>query len=158
MGKVGVEEREGRGGGGGAQPVSVVPLEGREQKELHWVPARASWVGCNILVKRDPATAHGRAPSKSTKASFSTIAVVQLLSHVRLFATPWTAPRQASLSFTNSRSLLKLTSIESVVPSIHLILYCPLPLLPSIFPGTRVSSNESALQYHGDTQRIQGQL
>ena len=70
---------------------------------------------------------------------------VQLLSHVRLFATPWTASRQASLSITNSQSLLKLMSIESVMPSNHLILCCPLFLMPSIFPNVRVFSNESAL-------------
>ena len=70
---------------------------------------------------------------------------VQLLSHVRLFETPWTAARQASLSITNSRSLPKLMSIESVMPSNHLILCCPLLLLPSIFPSIRVFSNESAL-------------
>ena len=70
---------------------------------------------------------------------------VQSLSRVGLFATPWTAARQASLSITNSWSLLKLMSIESVMPSNHLILYCPLLLLPSIFPSIRVFSNESAL-------------
>ena len=68
---------------------------------------------------------------------------VQLLSHVPLFATPWTAAHQASLSITNSWILLKLMSIESVMPSNHLILYCPLFLLPSIFPSIRVFSNES---------------
>ena len=61
---------------------------------------------------------------------------VQSLSHVRLFATPWTAVRQASLSTTNTRSLLKLMSIESVMPSNHLILCHPLLLLPSLFPST----------------------
>ena len=60
-------------------------------------------------------------------------------------ATPWTAARQASLSITNSRSLLKLMSIESVMPSNHLILCRPLLLLPSIFPSIRVFSNESIL-------------
>ena len=70
---------------------------------------------------------------------------VQLLSHVWLFASPWTAACQASLSITNSQSLLKLMSIESVIPSNHLILCCPLLLLPSIFPSIRVFSNESAL-------------
>ena len=64
---------------------------------------------------------------------------------VRLFATPWTAACQASLSFTISRSLLKLISIESVMPSNHLILCRPLLLLPSIFPSIRVFSDESAL-------------
>ena len=68
-----------------------------------------------------------------------------MLSRVRLFATPWTAAHQASLSITNSRSLPKLISIELVVPSNHLILCCPLLLLPSIFPSIRVFSNESAL-------------
>ena len=72
--------------------------------------------------------------------------VVQSLGHVQLFATPWTAARQVSLSFTISRSLLKLMSIESVTPSNHLILCCPLILLPSICPRIRVFSNESALQ------------
>ena len=67
---------------------------------------------------------------------------VQSLSRVRLFATPWTAACQASLSITNSRSLLKHMSIEPVIPSNHLILCCPL-LLPSIFPSIRVFSNES---------------
>ena len=70
---------------------------------------------------------------------------VQSLSRVRLFATTWTAACQASLSITNSRSLLKLMSIESVMPSNHLILCHPLLLLPSIFPSIRVFSNESTL-------------
>ena len=70
---------------------------------------------------------------------------VQLLSRVQLSATPWTAPRQASLSITNSQSLLKLMFIESVMPSSHLILCHPLLLPPSIFPSIRVFSNESAL-------------
>ena len=68
----------------------------------------------------------------------------QSLSCVQLFVTPWTAACQASLSITNSRSLLKLMSIESVMPSNHLILCHPLLLLPSIFPSIRVFSNESA--------------
>ena len=70
---------------------------------------------------------------------------VQLLSHVRLFVTPWTAERQASLSITNSRSLPKLMSIESVMPSNHLILCHPLLLLPSICPSFRVFSSGSVL-------------
>ena len=69
----------------------------------------------------------------------------QSLSRVLLFATLWTAARQASLSITISQNLLKCMSIESVMPSDHLIPYCPLFLLPSIFPSTRVFSNESAL-------------
>ena len=74
-----------------------------------------------------------------------TISSVQLLSHVRLFVTPWIAAHQASLSIINSWSLLKLMSIESVMPSNHLILCRPLLFLPSIFPSIRVFSNESAL-------------
>ena len=70
---------------------------------------------------------------------------VQSLSHVQLFLTPWTASRQVSLFITNSRSLLKLMSIGSVMPSNHLILCHPLLLLPSIFPSIRVFSNESVL-------------
>ena len=70
---------------------------------------------------------------------------VQSLSRVQLFATPWTAARQASLFITNSRSLLKLMSIESVMPSNHFILCCPLLLPPSIFPSIRVFSNESVI-------------
>ena len=70
----------------------------------------------------------------------------QLLSRVWLFVTPWTAALQASLSITNSRSPPKLMSIESVMPSNHLILCRPLLLLPSIFPSIRVFSNESALR------------
>ena len=73
------------------------------------------------------------------------ISSVQLLGCVRLFAAPWIAARQASLLIINSQSLLQLTSIESVVPSNHLILCCPLLLLPSIFPGIRVFSNELVL-------------
>jgi len=92
-------------------------------------------------------------PCFSTTGWFSTaeppgkpqFSSVQLLSRVRLFATPWTAACQASLSITNSQSLLKLMSTESVMPSNHLILCHPL-LLPSIFPSIRVFSNESALR------------
>ena len=76
------------------------------------------------------------------KACFSS---VQSLSRVWLFVTPWTTPCQAFLTITNSQSLPKLMSIESVMPSNHLILCRPLPLLPSIFPSIRVFSNESAV-------------
>ena len=79
---------------------------------------------------------------KSTMRWFSS---VQSLSHVRLFVTPWTAAHQASLSITNSRSLLRLISIELVISSNHLNLCHPL-LLPSIFPSIRVSSNELVLR------------
>ena len=74
---------------------------------------------------------------------------VQLLSYVWFFVTPWTAAHQASLSIINSRSLLKLMSIESLMPSNHLILCPPLLLLPSIFPSIKVFSNESVLHIRG---------
>ena len=80
----------------------------------------------------------------SSAVSISLFFSVQSLSQVQLFATPWTAAREASLSITNSRSLLKLMYIESVMPSNHLILCCPL-LLPSIFPSIIVFSSESVL-------------
>ena len=91
---------------------------------------------------------HKRTPSQFCKymgVGHLQFRSVQSLSCVWLFATPWTAARQASLSITNSWSLLKLMSIESVMPSNHLILCRPLFLLPSILPSIRVFSNESAL-------------
>ena len=82
-------------------------------------------------------------PPQRLNLNFSS---VQLLSRVRLFVTRWTAARQASLSITNAQSLLKLLSIESVMPSDHLILCRPLILLPSIYPSIRVFSNEPVLR------------
>ena len=82
---------------------------------------------------------------------------VQSLSRVQLFMTPWTAARQASLSITNSRSLPKLMSIESVTPSNHLILCYPLFLLPSIFPSIRVFSSEIS-SLHSVTKVLEFQL
>ena len=79
------------------------------------------------------------------RKAMTNLSSVQSLSRVRLFATPWTAAHQASLSITNSQSLLKLMSIMLVMPSNHLIPFCPLPLLPSIFPSIRVFSNELVL-------------
>ena len=77
--------------------------------------------------------------------STNSLSSVQLLSHVQLFVTPWTAARQASLSFNNSWSLFKLMSIESMMPSNHLGLCHPLLLPPSVFPSIRVFSDESVL-------------
>ena len=87
---------------------------------------------CTIHPHADPSIGH--------------TSLVQSLSPVRLFATPWNAARQASLSITNFQSLLKLMSIELVMPSNHVILCHPLLLLPSIFPTIRVFSNESVLR------------
>ena len=82
----------------------------------------------------------------TTPSWFNQCSSIQSLSHVRLFVTPWTAARQASLPFINSQRLLKLTSIESVMPSSLLILCHPLLLPPSIFPSIRVFSGESVLR------------
>ena len=82
---------------------------------------------------------------KQQKIALDVSVKVQSLSRVRLFVTPWTAAHQASLSITNSQSLLKLMPIKSVMPSNHLILCHPLLLLPSIFPNIRVFSNKSVL-------------
>ena len=84
-------------------------------------------------------------PGKRSPSALHQFSLVQSLSRVRLFATPWTAACQASLSITNSWSLLKPVSIESVMPSNHLILCYPLLLLPSVFPSIRAFSNESVL-------------
>ena len=78
--------------------------------------------------------------------TFYVLCSIQSLSCLQLFVTPWITARQASLSITNSWSLPKLMSIESVIPSNNLILCCPLLLQPSIFPSFRVFSNESALR------------
>ena len=86
-----------------------------------------------------------RREAKLTISSTQIFSSVQSLSHVRLFTTPWTAACQASLSITNSWSLLKLMSIESVMPSNHLILSCLLLLPPSIFPNIKVFPSESVL-------------
>ena len=93
-----------------------------------------------------PALQADSLPSEPPGKIPTTFSSVQVLSHVQLLAIPWTAARQASLSITNPQSLLKLMSIESVMPSNHLILCCPLLLLPSISPSLRVFSNESVLR------------
>ena len=109
---------------------------------LYWVPV--TWV---LLEKIYVHTNHWsythRGEHSQSNALLSHPNSVQSLSRVWLFATAWTAARQASLSITNSWSLLKLISVESVMPSNHLILCRPLLLPPSIFPSIRVFSNES---------------
>ena len=94
----------------------------------------------SALVCLAAATKHHRQGNLNNKYLFLTVqfSLVQSLSNVWLFAIPWTAAHQASLSITNSRSLFKLMPIESVMPSNHLIICCPLYLLPSIFPSIRV--------------------
>jgi len=103
-------------------------------------PLVFSWVLTSACMWKD----HTRA-GRMGNIQFSS---VQSLSRVRLFATPWIPARQASLYITNSQSSLRLMSIESVMPSSHLILCCPLLLLPPIPPSIRVFSNESALHMH----------
>ena len=94
---------------------------------------------------RDSEFGHSRHITQITVKIYFQFSSIQSLSWVRLFGTPWTAARQASLSITISWSLLKLMSIESVMPSNHLILCRPLLFLPSILPSMRVFSNESVL-------------
>ena len=84
----------------------------------------------------------------------SILRLLLLFGHLRLFATPWMSARQASVSFTISQSLLRLMSIESVMPSNHLILCCPYLLLPSIFPGIRIFSSESDLHISDQSSQI----
>ena len=114
---------------GASASASVLPMNIQD-----WFP-----LGLTGLISRSWSDAQ---ESSSTKVQFSS---VQSLSCVRLFATPWITARQASLSITNSWSLLKLMPIESVMPSNHLILCHPLLFLPSILPSIRVFSNESTL-------------
>ena len=111
------------------QPLTIVDAPTKVQEEV--------WETSNTLFP-------GRC-IRTLVMGFRNSVVVQLLSHVQLFVTPWTAVCQASLSITISLSLLKLMSIESVVPSNHLILRRPLLPLPSVFPSIRVFSNELAL-------------
>ena len=125
---------------------------GRHPGERNNLPTPVFWPGeFHELYSpqdcKESDTAERLLPSSSRVLQFSSVqfSSVQLLSHVRLFATPWTAAHQASLSIINSRSLLRLMSIESVMPSNHLILCHCLFLLPSIFPSIKVFSNESAL-------------
>ena len=87
----------------------------------------------------------GDPKAETARGASAGVSSVQSLSLVQLFVIPWTTAHQASLSITNSQSLLRLMSIDSVMPSSHLILCCPLLLPPSIFPSIRVFSNESAL-------------
>ena len=103
------------------------------------------WFGCIYFTCIEPFLGP-RYYTREWRVKVSVSQSIQLLSRVRLFATPWIAARQASLSITNSRSSLKLMSIKSVMPSSHLILCCPLLLLTPIPPRIRVFSKESTLR------------
>ena len=126
------------------RPVWVLPMGapwlGRESRRRGERGTGAP-LPCSLLARSGPA----HSPLSFLSLCVGHFVVIQSLSRVRLFVTPWTAARQASLSITNSWSLLKLMSIESVMPSSHLILCCPLLLPPSIFPSIMVFSNESFL-------------
>ena len=103
------------------------------------------WKWCSCLDGRDPGSTRCARELVPTGVADMELVVVHLLSHVWLFATLWTSACQASLSVTISRSLLKLTFIELVMPSNHFGLCCPLLRLPSIFPSIKVFSSELAL-------------
>ena len=118
---------------------------------MGWVGSERSWRFFGSIQYDENFKAYSFESSKSLHSYYKmtvylwVFVVVQSLSHVQLFATPWTAECQASLSFTISQILLKLASIESVMPSNHIILCCSLLLLPPVPPSIRVFSNESAL-------------
>ena len=112
----------------------------------NWKLAQTHWA-VSLYPRRFPEVNNGLIQGYKVQAPLPfQFSSVQSLSCVRLFATEWTAARQASLSITNSQSLLKLMSIESVMPSNHLVLCRPLLLSPSIFPIIRVFSNDSVLR------------
>ena len=119
---------------------------------MGWVGSERSWRFFGSIQHDENFKAYSFESSKSLHSYYKMtvylwgFVVVQSLSHVQLFATPWTAECQASLSFTISQSLLKLASIESVMPSNHIILCCSLLLLPPVPPSIRVFSNESTLR------------
>ena len=123
----------------GPHPLRFISRHGEKTQDGLWVGS-----DCKDAADEEDGTL-GCSLGVANQGLEAFVVVVQLLSHVRLFATPWIAARQASLSFTISRRLLKLMAIESVMPSSHLILCHPLLFLPSIIPSIRVFSNESAL-------------
>ena len=122
----------------GSLPSSVRWFRGDQEQS-------GSEKGARIPKSREPLTRKGDLERKPCVCACVFSSVAQSFSPVRLFATPWTAAHQSSLSITNSQSLLKLMSIESVMPSNYLILCYPLLLLPSIFPNIRVFYSESVL-------------
>ena len=117
---------------------------GRQSKGRWWWLLMRTHVGAGLWASSN-AGVRLKEPCLFLPLDSSQFSSIQWLSCVRLFQTPWTAARQASLSITNSQSLLKLIFIESVMPSNHLIFCCPPLLLPTLFPSIRVFSNESVL-------------
>ena len=127
----------------------MLRLRSHRREHRHGRRGDAGWEGFIRCVRgwtRGYGTQEDNPREELRDGTWGHVAVVKSLSHVLFFVTPWTVARQASLSFTTSRSLLKLMSIESMMPSSHLILCRPLLLLPSIFHSIRVFSNESALR------------
>ena len=118
-------------------PTTSWQIDGETMTDFFFLGSRITADGdCSHEIKR---------PLLLGRKAMTNLSSVQSLSRVRLFATPWTAAHQVSLSVTNSQTLLKLMSIESVMPSNHVILCYPFLLLPSVFPSIRVFSNESVL-------------
>ena len=114
--------------------------------EVTWCPSVHEWINSLWSIQSEILISAIKKSAIKTWKDMEELSVwVQLLSRVQLFATPWTAAHQVSLSITNSQSWLKLMSIGSVMPSNHLILCRPLLLPPSIFPSIRVFSDESVL-------------
>ena len=122
-------------------------MSGWGQRVPDWtlLPARPQPAVFAPWSRSEDKVVYGERTSNWKSSLYVPISMPVQFSCVQLFATPWTAAHQASLSITNSRSLTKLISIESVMPSNHLILYHPLLFLPSIFPSIRAFSNESVL-------------
>ena len=115
-------------------------------------PEPILWTTSSILLSPLSSASQSQVPVNSGNKIKYIHSSVQSLSHIRLFATPWIAAHQASLSITNSWSSLRLTSIESVMPSSHLILCCPLLLLPPIPPSIRVTQHYLSILKHMETK------
>ena len=129
--------------------VNSFPLShhGSPESAIHIPISSPFWISFPL----DHHRASGRVPCAKQKVLIQLFSSVQWLSHVRFFVSPWTAACQTSLSITNSRSLLKLMSIESVMPSNHPVLCRPLLLLPSIFPTIRVFSKDQFFASSGQS-------
>ena len=139
---------------GDTEDVGLIPGSGTSPGDKNDNPFQYSCLG-NPMDRGAPrAIVHGVTKSWTQLNDSVQFSSVQSLSRVQLFATPWIAARQASLSITNSQSSLRLMSIESVMPSSHLILCHPLLLMPPIRPSIRVFSNESRFAWGGQSPGV----